>query len=367
MLNHLLLNLVPRDARRVLDVGCAAGELGRALKERQPCHVTGVELDPQAAEQARAWFDHVVCGDIAEIARDLPGNYDCIVLGDVLEHLSDPESVLRDLRPLLAEGGKLTLSVPNVRHWSVVRDLLEGRWDYTDKGLLDRTHCHLFTRDSLERALRETGFSVMVCDASALEGVQAPPAIIDALQQAGRLDVSTLGEEAAVYQWLVVAQPDDAPEPLTSIVILAHNLWEQTRTCLQSIVDYTPERHEIIVVDNGSTDETPGRLRVLAETWDNLTVITNDDNRPFAAANNQGIEIARGDYVLLLNNDTVVTPNWLGRMLGVFEEYPQAGIVGPMSNYVAGHQRVPNARYANTEEMLAFASEWSSTHEGEVQ
>jgi len=152
---------------------------------------------------------------------------------------------------------------------------------------------------------------------------------------------------------------------LSSIIILAHNEWAQTELCINSIEEHTPEPYEIIVVDNGSTDETCERLCLLTQKKTNMKVIRNNNNLGFAAGNNQGIAISKGEYILLLNNDTIVTESWLRRMLDVFVRYPETAIVGPMSNYVNGPQLIPQVDYKKTEDINAFALKWGKEHEGE--
>ena len=151
---------------------------------------------------------------------------------------------------------------------------------------------------------------------------------------------------------------------LTSIIILAHNQWSQTELCLLSIERHTPEPHEIIVVDNGSSDETHENLMSQLKKKPNIKVITNTSNMGFSAGNNQGISIAQGEYILLLNNDTIVTRGWLGRMMDCFHQYPETGIVGPMSNYVSGPQLVPQVDYKMIEGIDSFAERWRQKHMG---
>jgi cellulose synthase/poly-beta-1,6-N-acetylglucosamine synthase-like glycosyltransferase len=97
-----------------------------------------------------------------------------------------------------------------------------------------------------------------------------------------------------------------------------------------------------------------------------VQVIANRENLGFAAGNNQGLALANGNYLLLLNNDTVVTEGWLARMLSVFERYMEVGIVGPVSNYVSGPQQVPGASYQGLEEMHHFAKQWSVERMGQT-
>ncbi|MCX5813458.1 MAG: glycosyltransferase [Proteobacteria bacterium] len=153
---------------------------------------------------------------------------------------------------------------------------------------------------------------------------------------------------------------------LVSIIILTLNQLEHTKHCLHSIEQYTPETHELILVDNGSTDGTPDYLRKYAYDHNNVRVIANKENLGFAAGNNQGLAVAKGGYLLLLNNDTVVTRGWLARMLSVFERYPKVGIVGPVSNYVSGPQQVKEASYRSLEKMHHFAKKWSAAHKGQT-
>lgn len=215
-------HLVPQTARRVLDVGCAAGAMGAALKAERPgAIVEGVEVVGAAAAVARGRLDRVYEGAIEAIAPTLPrGAYDAIVLADVLEHTVEPGQVLRLLRPLLhtdgqdgqdrqdrqdRSNGALVLSVPNVRHWSVLRPLLEGRFDYADLGILDRTHLRFFTRTTLLQLLAHEGLTLRRL-APSRSGAPAPAPVIQALAHAG-LVVDTLADESGVYQYMLVCQP----------------------------------------------------------------------------------------------------------------------------------------------------------------
>lgn len=145
--------------KRVLDVGCATGYVARALRERG-CVVSGFESDPEAAEAARPDLDTLVVGDLEEtdLTQAFAGHtFDVVVFGDVLEHLRDPLAALRQARPLLAEGGSVVASIPNIAHGSIRLALLQGRFDYQPLGLLDHTHLRFFTRESVEDMFREAG------------------------------------------------------------------------------------------------------------------------------------------------------------------------------------------------------------------
>lgn len=148
-----------------------------------------------------------------------------------------------------------------------------------------------------------------------------------------------------------------------SVIILTHNQLEHTKLCLQSIEQHTAEPHEIIIVDNGSTDGTLDYLSEYVHRCSNVRVVSNRENLGFAAGNNQGLALATGDYVLLLNNDTVVTDGWLTRMLSVFDRFPETGIVGPVTNYISGPQLVAGASYKSLPQMHAFAQRWALEHD----
>jgi len=147
---------------RVLEVGCGSGNTLAYLKERGAAHTCGIELDPQVAEEARGRVDHLLVGDIDQIKLPYePGTFDCIIFGDVLEHLRDPWGALEKLTAFLRPGGVVLASIPNVRFYGVsLRLLLLGRWDYREEGILDRTHLRFFTRRSMRQLFQGAGLQV---------------------------------------------------------------------------------------------------------------------------------------------------------------------------------------------------------------
>ncbi len=145
--------------QRVLEVGCSVGHVTEHLA-RAGNRVVGVEIDRAAAAEARQFAErvHVVDLDVTPLSSIEHDRFDVILLGDVLEHVRDPATVLADLVTLLDEGGRLVVSVPNVAHIDVRLHLLEGRWEYQPDGLLDRTHLRWFNRAGLRRLLADAGF-----------------------------------------------------------------------------------------------------------------------------------------------------------------------------------------------------------------
>ena len=174
-------------------------------------------------------------------------------------------------RAWLTPDGRLVASIPNVRHHSVVRSLLEGNWTYESAGLLDRTHLRFFTRREIEKLFFRAGFAIDEMRSVDRPGRSRRDRATCAGDGPGGPAVASAGlsdREAAefyTYQYLVRARPAPVPDfGLTSIVIVTHNQLEYTRQCLDSLQRLTDEPYELIVVDNGSTDGTVEYLRALA-------------------------------------------------------------------------------------------------------
>ncbi len=163
--NPDLLKLIPPDAKIILEIGCGNGRLAEAYRRVNPgVKWQGIEPDEYACREARDRMD-VAIPITAEVFAASPACSDrhladCLILGDVLEHLEQPWDVLRALRHHLAPGAQALASIPNIGHWTVIRDLLNGKWTYTDEGLLDRTHLRFFTLDSIRELFEGAGLQV---------------------------------------------------------------------------------------------------------------------------------------------------------------------------------------------------------------
>ena len=149
--------------KSVLEVGCATGYVTKVFAERG-CKVVGIEIDPEAAQQAETFAERVLVGGVedAELWDAIDDEtFDVITFGDVIEHLADPLSVLRMAKRKLKSTGFIVTSIPNVAHGDVRLSLLHGSFQYRDTGLLDRTHVHFFTLQTIHEMLREAGFVVV--------------------------------------------------------------------------------------------------------------------------------------------------------------------------------------------------------------
>jgi 2-polyprenyl-3-methyl-5-hydroxy-6-metoxy-1,4-benzoquinol methylase len=162
---------LPRPVGTVLDVGCGAGGVGATLRAAGATRIVGIEPHAPSAARAREVLDEVHEGTVEDVlARgDVTGPFDTIVAYDVLEHVVDPVPVVTALLPLAAPGGRLHVSVPNARHFSLFLDLfVRGTMGYTDWGHRDRTHLRWFTRRDLEALVRDAGWTPVRTDANVL-------------------------------------------------------------------------------------------------------------------------------------------------------------------------------------------------------
>ncbi len=158
--HHRMVELTGKN-RKVLEIGCATGYVSALLKANG-CRVIGIELDPISVRQARTICDSVIEGDAGDpsVLKSAGGDFDVILCGDVLEHLIEPRDALRTLATMLAPGGEILVSIPNVAFWRMRLRLLLGQFDYTDSGILDRTHLRFFTVDSFKKLTTEVGYQV---------------------------------------------------------------------------------------------------------------------------------------------------------------------------------------------------------------
>jgi methionine biosynthesis protein MetW len=152
-----ILAHVPREARRVLDLGCATGTTGAALKRRQAAEVVGVEREPEYALQAQQRLDRVLTADAEALDTTQLGRFDALIAADVLEHLVDPWTALDHYARLLHPGATAVISLPNVAHWSVYAYLLRGTWPRKPAGIFDATHLRWFTLRDARELLEQAG------------------------------------------------------------------------------------------------------------------------------------------------------------------------------------------------------------------
>jgi 2-polyprenyl-3-methyl-5-hydroxy-6-metoxy-1,4-benzoquinol methylase len=157
-----IVPLIPEGPNNILDLGCGTGVFGRKLKEQNKAReLVGVEIFEDAADEAAKCYKKVYRGDMEQLNLQYRDYFDYVICGDILEHLKAPWIMLGRIKTWLKSEGHILVSIPNVRYWRILRDLiLWGCWEYRDAGILDRTHLRFFTKNSLLRAMTDAGFDI---------------------------------------------------------------------------------------------------------------------------------------------------------------------------------------------------------------
>lgn len=222
---HALVVSGGKQGMEILEVGCSSGYVGATLAAKGH-RVTGVEPDAAAAQAASAKLAEVHEDDADGFFDAYPERrFDAILFGDVLEHIADPAATLRRCLAHLAPDGVVAISLPCITHGSIRAMLLDGRWDYADYGLLDRTHLRFFSREGMADLLAAGGFeiarllgTVMPIDTAVREyGMAVRPQSIAAVEALARDD-----DDLLVFQFMVLARPPR--DPATRGELCARNL-----------------------------------------------------------------------------------------------------------------------------------------------
>lgn len=158
-----MLKYIPEDIKTSLEIGCGSGGFLSLVKQRFNAETWAIEIDEEIAEQAAKRIDKVIIGDAIVSLGEIPDKFfDCIILFDILEHLPDPESLLYALKTKLSGDGVIVASIPNIRYYrTFVQLIVHGNWDYTDQGILDRTHLRFYTHKSIIKMFNELEFEIL--------------------------------------------------------------------------------------------------------------------------------------------------------------------------------------------------------------
>jgi 2-polyprenyl-3-methyl-5-hydroxy-6-metoxy-1,4-benzoquinol methylase len=216
--SHALAVLSVPLGSSVLDIGAADGSVARLLADRG-CRVWAIEADERAARDAATICERVVTGDVErlDLAETLEGvRFDVVLLLDVLEHLRDPGNVLKRAAQLLAPGGQIIASIPNVTHGAVRLSLLRGKFTYTDAGLLDRTHLRFFDRPGVDALFSDAGLDIrerlrvrrgLTETEIAIDPGSFPPSLIAEIEQ---------DPDSTTFQFVIVSAPGERTSPAAS-------------------------------------------------------------------------------------------------------------------------------------------------------
>ncbi len=201
---------VPLRAQRILDCGCGGGEFGLALKHRGAKEVCGIEIVERAFVFAKQNLDQALLGSIEKMELPWDDDYfDCVVFGDVLEHLIDPVAALKKVSRVLAPDGVIVISIPNIRFWQQVMMLANGRWKYEDAGIMDRTHLRFFCAPDLAEMIANAGLELVKLQPLSMWPASELPRDKNNCLRLGKCLLGPLDDaeyqDLLVYQYLVVA------------------------------------------------------------------------------------------------------------------------------------------------------------------
>jgi glycosyltransferase involved in cell wall biosynthesis len=235
--NPDLLSVIPADARCIVEVGCGTGAMAVAHRAVNPrVRYFGIEANRAAAEVAKSRLERVVVADAAEVHPEqvgvVCGEVDCLIFGDVLEHMTDPWTVLKRLVTWIRPGGQVIACIPNIAHWSTVLGLLRGDWTYQDEGLLDRTHVRFFTRETIERMVREADLYLFDIQPRVFPSpsLDAFVALLTPSLSALGVDQDRFAEQSSSLQYIVRAVRGEPPRRMLIQTLAATPICSRVRT-----------------------------------------------------------------------------------------------------------------------------------------
>lgn len=212
--NPNLLSLIPPDLNFVIEVGCMAGALAREYKLINPhCKYFGIDIVPDYIEYAKKYCDEYLVANIEEVDDAFfiqNCESDCWIFADVLEHLKDPWSVIRNIRRVMHTNSSIIACIPNAQHWSLIAKLAIGDFRYVDSGLLDRTHLRWFTRQTIIELFTMNGLTVEVLQARIFDDATKTDIypLIGKIAQACGVDPNLAQNDCVPFQYVVRAKPD---------------------------------------------------------------------------------------------------------------------------------------------------------------
>lgn len=162
--HHKMIEFVGKE-KIVLEIGCGKGAVTRHLK-KNGCKITCIELSEDYANEAKDYCENLIIGDVESLhGLNLPeDHFDVILYGDVLEHLKNPPKVIQKFSKYLKKGGYIVVSTPNIANWKIRLDLLFGKFDYQNSGILDKTHLRFYTKKTLKKMIKKSDFKIVKLD-----------------------------------------------------------------------------------------------------------------------------------------------------------------------------------------------------------
>ncbi|MCR5099527.1 MAG: methyltransferase domain-containing protein [Lachnospiraceae bacterium] len=307
----------PEDAPiRVLELGCGTGASLAWIRGKYPnAEVYGIEIVEDVARIA-ASVGNVTCANVETL--DFPYEkdfFDYCIMGDVLEHLHDPKAALKKLHKHMKPDGRIMISMPNMKHWSVMLPLLiQDRFTYEDAGILDRTHLKMYTGTEIKKLAIESGFEVL--DVSETHEGECPEEFKNIIDTLESFDRSGSHGAYDVYQYIIHAKKTTAKTNLDQskiCFITAVNDDEIYDKCIAHINDLT--------IPDGMSVET-----LAVRDGDSMT-----------SAYNAAMNESDAKYKIYLHQDVMITDrDFLAKMKSSFDHDPDIGIAG-----VVGAKNIP--------------------------
>jgi methionine biosynthesis protein MetW len=159
-----IIKYIPNNSYKILDIGCSIGTLGKQIKQERDVEVIGIEIDKNMSSVAQESLDKVITVDVETLGLDtyFPSMYfDCVILADIIEHLKDPWSLLKNVSSILSSNGLVIASIPNIRHYTTIINLvMKGYWPYRDRGIHDKTHLRFFTWKNIQELFSGSGLRI---------------------------------------------------------------------------------------------------------------------------------------------------------------------------------------------------------------
>jgi 2-polyprenyl-3-methyl-5-hydroxy-6-metoxy-1,4-benzoquinol methylase len=212
ILNEDLFNLIPRNKKNFVDVGCMLGTMAKAVREHnQISSYVGIDIDESYTTTASRYCSSILTADIENLdentwERLFPS--DCWIFGDCLEHLRDPWKVLRKVRDNIDRDGALLVCLPNAQHWSVQIRLATGQFHYEKSGLMDQTHLRWFTRTTMITMFSDTGWEIVEAKARYIQN--SDEKILEAIGDLAGImgfNKDVAKQDANVFQYLFLCRP----------------------------------------------------------------------------------------------------------------------------------------------------------------
>lgn len=353
-----VLARIPPSTNRVLQIGCDGGQMGEFLGRVPGRHeIWGIEGNIERARRASERLDKVLVGDIERMSPlPLPFNFfDCVLWGELLPTLRHPEMVLCRLQPHLTEDAVLLCSIPNPSHSSAIARLLAGESIHED-AVAECRGMRSYTSRSFARLVWDAGYVV-----HGEIALYKRDSFCDKLQQAAPvlgLDARAIAERSAIYKTIVEfrTQPNPFKDPKkwrallgphqgamgpatkrASIIIVTFNSEKCITACLESLLPTLTVNDEVLVIDNASIDRTPEVLSSYTDAHHSINVILNGNNIGFSAGCNIGMLQSKGEFIVLLNPDTLVGPNWIEGLIAGFQD-ERVAATGPVTDRACGEQ-----------------------------